>query len=208
MGRFFAAALLASLLAAPERAAAQAPPNYRDPQGRFSLRIPPGWKTVQMNSDAVQFSSGAGFVTLLTLPSTDPDLMLNAIATSTGKQWKNFTGARRGNANFGGLPGKYATYSGVNPMGSDSYFELLGVSDGSLTYLLLTSAPKADFTRMKDAFDQIERSFTLTAPASVPEGPPPSPAGVNDASQPRPATVSPPPAGPSLSPRRGRPSPR
>ncbi|MGA2119651.1 MAG: hypothetical protein ABSH56_33515, partial [Bryobacteraceae bacterium] len=44
------------------------------------------------------------------------------------------------------------------------------------------------------------RSFTLTAPASVPEGPPPSPAGVNDASQPRPATVSPPPAGPSGSP--------
>jgi hypothetical protein len=150
-----------------------------------------------MNSDAVQFSSGAAFVTLLTLPSSDPDLMLNSVATATGKQWKYFTEARRGSANFGGRTGKYATYSGINPMGSDSYFQLLSVSDGSLTYLLLTSAPKADFTRMKSAFDRIEQSFTPTAAARAPNTFPPAPAGAIDTAQPRLAAV--PPAPPNRS---------
>ncbi len=185
------AGLLFCFLASdPERGRAQAQPSYRDPLGRFTLRIPPGWKTVQMNNDAVQFSSGAAYATLLTLPSSDPDLMLNSIATATGKQWKNFAEARRGNANFGGRSGKYATYSGINPMGSDSYFELLGASDGSLTYLLMMSAPKADFTRMKGAFDQIEQSFALTASAKAPAGPPPAPAGAIDTAQPRQGMVS------------------
>jgi len=193
--RRFAGLLACALIQAiPQHAPGQvssnsAAANYRDPQQRFTLRIPQGWKTTQMNHDAVQFSSGAAYVTLLVLPSTDPELMLNSIGTATGKQWKNFAEARRGTANFGGRTGQYVTYSGINPMGSDSYFQLLAVTDGSLTYLLMTSAPKADFTRMKSAFGQIAQSFTLTAPPKVADGPPPAPAGAIDISPSRPSTA-------------------
>jgi hypothetical protein len=158
-------------------AAAQSGSAYRDVQGRYTLRIPSGWSTVQMNSDAVQFNSGAAFVTMLVLPGTDIDMMLNTIGTSTGQQWKNFTEARRGDAKFGGRTGKYVTYSGVNPMGADSFFQMLSIADGQVLYLLMTSAPKAEFTRMKGAFDQIEQSFTLTPAGKGTDALPPAPAG-------------------------------
>jgi len=177
--RLKTACLIACLLipVLPRRAVGQAVPNYRDPQGRFTLNIPPDWKTAQMNSDAVQFSAGAAYVTMLVLPGTNTQLMIDSIATSTGKQWKNFVEQRRGTAAFGGRSGSYLTYSGVNPVGSDSYLQILGVTDGSLVYVMMTSAPKADFTRLKGAFDQIERSFTLSVAARVPDAPPPIPAG-------------------------------
>lgn len=183
-GRTVRAACLLALLfavALPQRAQVSlkpAPAVYRDPKARFTLRIPPGWNFAQMNDDAVQFSNGAAYVTMLSLPGTDPQLMLNSIGAATEKQWRNFTEARRGGANFGGRSGQYVTYSGINPMGSDAFLQMLAATDGSLTYLLMTSAPKADFTRLKSAFDQIEQSFTLTVSAvSSPPSLAPAPAG-------------------------------
>jgi hypothetical protein len=192
IGRLAAAAALllacALIPAVAQRALAQTSakssvPSYRDPQGRFTLQIPQGWSTTQMNNDAVQFSRGAAYVTMLVLPGTDPAMVIGSIGDATGKQWKNFAEARRGTATFGGQTGQYVTYSGVNPMGSDSYLQLLDMTDGSLTYLLMTSAPKADFTKLKSAFDQIEHSFKLTASAKVPDGLPPAPAGALETSQ-------------------------
>ncbi len=189
----FACALI---FAIPHRAPAQTSsgaPNYRDPQGRFTLRIPQGWNTVQINNDAVQFSSGAAYVTLLSLPGTDPALTIGAVGTATGKQWKNFAEMRRGAVNFGERTGQYVTYSGINPTGSDSYIQLLDVTDGSLNYLLMTSAPRADFTRLKSAFDQIEQSFRLTASAKVPDAGPQAPAGAIETSTTAPARAPSPP---------------
>lgn len=171
---------LALIAAAAQPGPAQT--SYRDPLGRFTLRIPAGWSTVQLNNDAVQFAHGAAYVTMLSLPGADPALTLRTIGESTAKQWKNFTEARRGAANFGGGAGQYVTYSGINPIGSESYIQLLGMTDGSLTYLLMKSAPKADFTRLKTAFDGIEESFRLTGPAKVPDSGPPAPAGAIETS--------------------------
>jgi hypothetical protein len=170
---------------------AQSPANYHDPQGRYTLRIPSGWATVQMNSDAVQFSSGTAYVTMLVLPGGDAETTLKNIGNATAKQWKNFTEARRGPAKFGGRGGQYVTWSGINPMGADAYLQMLATADGPVTYLLMTSAPKTDFTRMKPAMDQIEQSFTLTAGANVSDVPPPAPAGAVGTPKSRPSTAPP-----------------
>jgi len=213
IGRFAATVVVCGLIAAnPLRTLAQTSPNsgvpnYRDPQGRYTLRIPQGWSASQMNSDAVQVSSGTAYVTMVVVASTDTALMISSTAASIGKQWKNFAEMRRGTANFGGRTGQFVTYSGVNPKGSDSYLQMLASTDGSLTYLLMTSAPKADFNRLKSAFDQIEQSFAITHSAKGLESSVPIPAGALESSSslrtppqppapPRPPSSSPPPAAP------------
>ncbi len=162
-------------------APAAGPVDYRDPGGRYTLRLPAGWNTIQMNRNAVQFSSSGAFVSLLALPGSSLDMTLDAMGKSYSNQWKNFAEVRRGDANFSGRPAKYVTYSGTGPAGLDSYLQILAMTDGSTTFVLTTQAGKSDFTRMKGDFDAIERSFTLTA-AQTPAAPPPSPAGIAETS--------------------------
>lgn len=194
IGRFLAAAgFLAIAAGQPKEAAAQ---SYKDPKGRLTLQVPAGWNKIQMNDDGVQFNNAGAFVTMLVLPGSDVDLTLGSMGTSTGKIWKNFTEERRGDATFGGLPAKYVTYSGLSPLGMDSYIQLLAATDRQSIYVLMTQASKSDFTRRKAIFDGIERSFTLTGAATA-SGPPPTPAGVTSAVKPPPAapTAAPPPRG-------------
>jgi hypothetical protein len=153
-----------------------APQIYQDPKGRLTLRIPAGWFKIQMNDDGVQFNNAGAFVTMLVLPGGDVDLTLNSMGSSTAKIWKNFAEERRGAATFGGLPAKYVTYSGLSPIGMDSYLQLLAATDKQSVYVLMTQAAKNDYTRRKAIFDAIERSFTLlaspaaAATASAPAG--------------------------------------
>ena len=184
-------AIAASFLAmAAGQPAAQ---SYKDPKGRLTLQIPAGWNKIQMNDDGVQFNNAGAFVTMLVLPGSGVDLTLSSMGTSTGKIWKNFTEERRGDAAFGGLPAKYVTYSGLSPLGADSYMQLLASTDKQSIYVLMTQAPKSDFTRRKAVFDGIERSFTLIGPATGPtNAPPPAPAGVISAVKPPPAAAPPP----------------
>ena len=183
--RLVVAVLLCSHV--PITAFAQVTPNYRGPAGRYTVQLPQGWKTTQMNGDAVQFASDSVFVTILVIPGAEVATTINAISAQTGKQWRNFAQARHGEAQFGGRTGQFETYSGVNPMGVDSFLQLLGVSDGSATYLMMTSASKADFTRLRNALDQIENSFAFGAKTNVTDALPPPPAGALN----RPAAAKP-----------------
>jgi hypothetical protein len=179
------------VLCAAGRAPAQGASTFNDPQGRFSVQAPAGWTATALNSDAVQLSSGASYVTVLVLPNGDPAAAIDAIARQTAGQWRGFAEARRGDTRLSGLAGKYVTYAGLNPRGVDSYLEMLAVSRAGNTYLLMMAAPKAQFAGVKTALDQIERSFTLAAGAAgAPAAAPPAPAGAIASGRP----ASPPPA--------------
>jgi hypothetical protein len=169
-----------------------APQRYQDPKGRLTLQVPAGWNKIQMNDDGVQFNNAGAFVSMLVLPGSDVDLTLNTMGASTGKIWKNFTEERRGDAIFGGLPAKYITYSGLSPVGADSFMQLLATTDKQSVYVLMTQASKSDYTRRKAVFDGIERSFTLLAPTAA-APPPPTPASAASIVKPpaaRPATAA------------------
>ena len=194
--RIRAALSIALVLCAAGRAPAQGASTFNDPQGRFSVQVPASWTATQLNSDAVQLSSGAGYATVLVLPNGDPAAAIDAIARQTAGQWRGFAEARRGDTRLSGLAGKYVTYAGLNPRGVDSYLEMLAVYRGGNTYLLMMAAPKAQFAAVKTALDQIERSFTLAAGAAgAPAPSPPSPAGA--IAQGRPASTPSSPAAPS-----------
>ena len=148
---------------------------YRDARGRFNVAPPAGWTTTQLNADAVMFASGNAFSTLMVFTgNTDPAGKIASIAAETGKQWRNFAEARRGETKFAGRTGPYVTYSGINPKGLDSYLQMLAVTDGAAVYLLMSSAPKNEYAKMKPGFDQVEQSVALLGGKPSPLSPPAS----------------------------------
>src|SRR5581483_11855404 len=164
---------LAVLPAYPQQAV-----SYRDPGGRFVVQIPPGWTAQSLNSDAVAFSGGAAYATLMVLAGDNSQSAIDGIARQTGSQWRGLAEARRGEVTMAGRNGSYVTYGGINPRGVDSFLQLMAVADRGSVYLLMTSAPKSDYARLRTGFDQIQRSLTIQAAvaAAPPSAVPPAPA--------------------------------
>jgi hypothetical protein len=163
---------------------AQRPAGYRDPQGRFTVSPPGDWKTVQLNGDAVQFANGQAYLSVLTFGPGEASTYLEAMGRQFGGQWRSFREAHRGPAKVGGRNGQYVTYQGSNPNGVDAFLELIAVDTPSNGFLLMLSAPAAEFARFQTAFDQMEKSFAAgggngpQAP-SLPPPAAPMPAGTS-----------------------------
>ena len=165
--------------------------TYTDPQHRYTVSIPSGWRATQLNSDAVQFSNGTAYLTAMVLGG-DPATSMNALARQTAGQWRGFAEANHGAMRLAGRQGSYATYSGTNPAGAAAYLILMSAADAGRTFLLMESAPQGDFGRIKPGFDEIERSLRIAPPeAPSAPAPPPVPAGAVSPS-PRPAPAPPP----------------
>jgi len=144
--------------------------GYRDPQGRYTLRLPAGWNSVQMTRDSVQFSSGTASVSLMALPGSNADVTMDVMGKSFAGKWQNFKETDRGDGRFGGRPAKYVMFSGKSPTGANAVLRLLAMVDENLTYVLMAETPESDFTRRKSELDQIEQGFALIEPKSA-EGP-------------------------------------
>lgn len=178
--------IIFALLSLSVFALAQPGASYHDPQNRFSLQAPAGWKTAQLNADNVQFTSGTAYATVMVLPGSNGGMFMDAIARQTGKQWHGFTEVGRGDMRLAGRAAKYVTYSGANPLGADAYLQMIAVSDQGRTFLCMFSAAKPEYTTLKGAFDKIEQSFQIAASAGG--GVPPVPAGAASASPRSPAS--------------------
>jgi hypothetical protein len=153
--------LLSLIFCAAALAVAQRATTYNDPQNRFTLQTPAGWSATALNADAVQFAAAPAYLTVMVFQGGEPETLLAAIARQTGAQWHSFAEARRGATQLGGRAGTYVTYAGTNPKGVDAYLQMLAVADGPRTFLLMMSAPKADYARVRAAFDQMELSFRM-----------------------------------------------
>jgi hypothetical protein len=150
---------------------AQTPKTFHDPQGRFTVQVPSGWRAVPINADCIQISNGGAYLTII-VSGGDPGMAMDAIAHQFSGQWHRFTKVREGDVPLGGHTGMFATYSGVNPQGADANLKLIAMSDEGRTYLIMVSATKAEFLRSKSALDQIEQSFQV---GSTDVGRPPAP---------------------------------
>jgi hypothetical protein len=150
--------------------------TFNDPQGRYTLEAPAGWKATQLNSDAVQLMNAPAYVTVMVLPGADAGMNLDSIAKQTVGQWRGFAEAQRGETRLAGRTGRYVTYAGTNPAGADAFLEVMAIADRGSTYLLMVSAPKTQFSSFQGAFDRIEKSLTLTTRTTPSAAPRPAPA--------------------------------
>lgn len=174
---------------------AQSAQTFNDPQGRFAVQVPLGWRALPLNDDCIQISNGGAYLTVI-VTGGDPGMAMDAVAHQFSGQWHGFTKINGSDGQLGGHAATYATYAGTNPQGADANLKLTGMSDGIRTYLLMISATKAEFQHTKSALDRMEQSFHVNAasgsnPAdqSPAPKPPPRPADA-PAAPPPPAMTS------------------
>lgn len=154
--------ILATLLLAAAPLVAQAQSIYSDPAGRYTLQVPSGWK-VEPQGGGVSLLKGPAYASVLTAGGRGaPKGMVEALAQRVSSQWQRFTGTSSGDAQFGGKPGAYAWFTGVNPRGTEAVLKIVATVDGETGYVLMISAPRSDFATYKGDLEQIEASFRVT----------------------------------------------
>ncbi len=161
--------------------------TFHDPQGRFSVQLPVGWRAVALNPDCVQISNGGAYLTV-TVSGGDPGMAMDAVAHQFSGQWRGFTKMSSSEVLLAGRPATSVTYAGTNPKGAAATLKLIGMSDGDRTYLIMTSATEDELGRSGRALDHIEQSFHVNAVSIAPAQP-----SVPPVSRPSGAKLQPPP---------------
>jgi hypothetical protein len=149
---------------------------YRDPQGRFSLRVPNGWTTRPLD-DAVELKRGNALVSVLVSEGgQDPSSLLASLAGQMGSQWKTFTRTQQAGSTLGGQEAVYGVYTGLNRTGAGSLLKIVAASTGRRCFALIMSSPADEFRDAKAGFDEIELGFRIggAAAPAVPGGTAPS----------------------------------
>lgn len=134
---------------------------YTDPAGSYRLAVPAGWQ-VQAQGGGVSLLNGPAYASLLTVGGRGaPAGLVEAIANNFLSQWQHFEGASSGAARFAGREGAYAWYTGANPRGVEAVVKIVATVAGDTGYVLMYSAPRADFGGFKADFERIEASVEL-----------------------------------------------
>ena len=116
--------------------------RYRQPNGYFTVDVPPGWQ-VKADGPSTSVSRGNFYVTILVFENMiDSAAAVAQVTQQFAQQWKEFTKGPGGAFPLGKLDaGTYALYRGVNPAGQRAKLEVLGASYGKRSYVMLLSGP-------------------------------------------------------------------
>ncbi|MCX6627841.1 MAG: hypothetical protein NTW28_09455 [Candidatus Solibacter sp.] len=149
---------------------AQQTRTYRDPAGRFSVPVPPGW-TAAAAGEMTMLTSGAtyGLVGVVEGGGADPRRVAN-FTDQFGRQWQQYKRLQNGNARLGGSNGAFALYSGVNPKGVEAVVKALSAPSGTAAYVLIFSCPLTGWESKKPGMDAIERGFAFGRPDAARTG--------------------------------------
>jgi hypothetical protein len=138
--------------------------SYNDPQGQFSVAIPPGWTPApQGNNGAggVQIMQGASYAVVAPFGgvSQPSDVVIN-LEGQFQKTYQNFTIGQHGPSKLNGLDIAFGKYRGINAKGVPVSMVIMGIAaPGGHFYLFLTSAPQTDEQASDPGFNSILQSL-------------------------------------------------
>jgi hypothetical protein len=148
------------LLAAAPLVHAQSP--YTDPDARYTLQVPPGWR-VEAQAGGVSLLKGPAYASVLKVGGRGaPKGLVEALGQKFLSQWQRFAGTSSGDVQFGGKPGAYAWFTGINPRGAEAVLKIVATVEGETGYAMVISALRSDFPAYKGDLEQIEAGFRLT----------------------------------------------
>jgi hypothetical protein len=142
---------------------------HSDPDGYYKLQVPAGWQ-VQTQANGVSLLKESSYASALRMKGQGtPRALIEFFASRIGSQWKKFDGASAGDSQFGGRPGAYAWFTGINPKGIEAVLKIVTTTDGESGYAMLLSASRSDFASVKADFERIEAGFEITKPCNKPK---------------------------------------
>ena len=138
-------------------------PLYHDPQGRFTVAVPPKWQ-VQKTPVGINISDGEGaYASLFLLAGAGQNqALLKQTIDQIGSQWKNFEQGPTGAATLSGKSGFFVFFQGVNPKGVDAMMRVVGVPMGEDAWVLIVSSAQSRLAAVKPSLLLVEKTFTLT----------------------------------------------
>lgn len=135
------------------------PGVYRDPQGRYSLKIPVGWTAKSDASGAAQLSHGASAATVFASGGTKPLDVNHQVARQIQGQYEAFQLMNEGDLQIGGRPAHGANISAINQKGVQVSVLVVTVGAGGGNFLTIaSSAPNEQAREINATVMEIAKS--------------------------------------------------
>ncbi len=134
---------------------------YRDPEGRYTLTLSPGWRAESAGNGAVALANGESSVFISPFSGADQaEQVLARLYQQLQPQFRDLRPVSQDIAGFGGRRAVIARYTGISPKGTPTRLSIAGVDGRSgPAYALIISMPLALYENIRGSVDQMLRSF-------------------------------------------------
>jgi hypothetical protein len=154
--------LIAILVVIASSAAAVADTVQKDPQNRFTITVPVGWR-VTTTDESMKLTMGDTVITILHLDGQKTALTaLQAGIAQTSEGFQGGQEMQHGEAMLGGEHALFANYSAIDDRSIEVYLRFVATDSG---WVFFASATQNGFSALHDTLVRIERSFQLTPKA-------------------------------------------
>lgn len=135
---------------------------FQDPQGRYSLSIPPGWE-LNMAGDDPTFRNGASWIQLRVLTASSASDAVDQATTIFRPQFTAFNTINRGNTNIAGHASHGLNIDGVTTSGQRMSVLFTAQPQGKKNYLVLVSAtPLAQAAQLNTSVMELANSVRFS----------------------------------------------
>lgn len=148
----------------------------KDPQNRFAISTPVGWKVVTTD-DKMKLTMGDSFINITHV--SGQNTAFKVLQAALGQGAENLQGGQeleRGETTFGGEHAVYVNFSAYDDRSIAMYGRVVANDSG---WVFFAGSPQTGFSTLLPIFLKIEHSFQLTKDGvpqrTLPPPPPPEP---------------------------------
>jgi hypothetical protein len=150
--------LFASLLVLMLGSAALADSEQKDPQGRFTIEVPSGWRVVASN-DEMKLTMGDSVIVFRHLDGVDTaKKALIGTVQQASEAYAGFMSMEQGETRFGGQHAVFANLSAYDERSISVYIRCVATDSG---WSFFAASPQSGFSTLRDTLIKIEQSFKL-----------------------------------------------
>ncbi len=140
--------------------------KYSDPQNRFTLNYPQGWKINDLGDEkGVEFVDNQKYIRIIIISEIVPiQDVFTSIIQQTRSQWKNFQNLGSGQVNISGKSYPSMECKGINESNIGTQAKLAVYSTDKSMFLFMLITPEAQFKNTISIWDKVLASFELPNP--------------------------------------------
>jgi hypothetical protein len=135
---------------------------FKDPRGRYSLSIPPGWE-VSMAGDDPTFHNGASWIQVRIVPAKSPSAAVDQAADLFRSQFTAFNTINRGNTTIAGRASHGLNVDAITTSGQRVSVLLTAQPQGDrLYFVLVSSTPVAQAAQLNTSVMTLANSVRFS----------------------------------------------